>query len=352
MKQLQLKPTGGQTLSIATFGAMQEHTQVCPIVSVGIRLREGYPNVLLSLYVVPTICEPILSQPITASVESHDHLLKLELADSADGSSYLPVDILVGCDYYWDLVTGSVCRGVQGPTAIHTKLGWVLSGPTQSSEAMVQSAACVVTTHLLRVDSQPIDESAQLSEQLRSFWELESLGIREEDKTLYDEFVSHVSFQDGRYKVSLPWKELYNSLPDNYQLSVNRLKGLLRRLRRTPDLLHQYDSTIQDQFSKGIIEPVDSNEETTNLVHYLPHHGVVCTDKATTKLRIVYDASSKTSGPSLNECLCKGSKFNQLILDLLIRFRSYRIALVADVEKAFLMIAVDDKDRDVLKGRT
>ena len=71
-------------------------------------------------------------------------------------------------------------------------------------------------------------------------------------------------------------------------------------------------------------------------------------DKATTKLRVVYDASLKTSGPSLNECLYKGPKFHQLILDLLIRFRSYKVTLIADVEKAFLMIAVDEKDRDVL----
>ncbi len=28
-------------------------------------------------------------------------------------------DVLIGCDYYW------------GPTAIRTKLGWVLSGPTR-----------------------------------------------------------------------------------------------------------------------------------------------------------------------------------------------------------------------------
>ena len=46
---------------------------------------------------------------------------------------------------------------------------------------------------------------------------------------------------------------------------------------------------------------------------------------------MVYDASSKTSGPLLNECLYKGPKF-----------RSYKVALIADVEKAFLMIAVDE----------
>ena len=69
----------------------------------------------------------------------------------------------------------------------------------------------------------------------------------------------------------------------------------------------------------------------------------------TTKLRVVYDASAKSDGPSLNDCLHKGPKFNQLILDLLLRFRSYRIALTADVEKAFLMIAVNEQDRDVLR---
>ena len=67
------------------------------------------------------------------------------------------------------------------------------------------------------------------------------------------------------------------------------------------------------------------------------------------KVRIVYDASSRTSGPSLNNCLHTGPKYNQNILEILLRFRSYPVAVVADVEKAFLMISVDPKDRDVLR---
>ena len=73
-----------------------------------------------------------------------------------------------------------------GLVAIHTKLGWVLSGPTVSLDSALQSSTCIVTTHLLQVDSQPTN-SAQRVEQLRTFWELESLGIHEE-KTLIDEF--------------------------------------------------------------------------------------------------------------------------------------------------------------------
>ena len=77
------------------------------------------------------------------------------------------------------------------------------------------------------------------------------------------------------------------------------------------------------------------NDPKPAQVHYLPHHAVIRRDKSTTKLRIVYDASSRSDGPSLNDCLYKGPKFNQLILDLLLRFRSYKVALTADLEKAF-----------------
>ena len=150
-------------------------------------------------------------------------------------------------------------------------------------------------------------------------------------------------------KVSLPWKEFHEPLPDNYQLSLKRLQGLLCRLRQDPAILKEYDRTIKDQLEKGIIETVQVGEPTSDRVHYLPHHAVVRQEKTTTKLRVVYDASAKSDGPSLNECLRKGPRFNQLILGLLLRFRSYRIALTADVEKAFLMIAIDDKDRDVLR---
>ena len=65
---------------------------------------------------------------------------------------------------------------------------------------------------------------------------------------------------------------------------------------------------------------------------------------------MVYDASAKSiSGPSLNDCLLRGPKFNQLIFDFLVQFCSYRIALTADLEKAFLMVAMEEADQDVLR---
>ena len=58
-------------------------------------------------------------------------------------------------------------------------------------------------------------------------------------------------------------------------------------------------------------------------MHYLPHHGVVRRDALTTKLRVVFDASSRPSSdsPSLNECRYSGPALTATIFNVLLRFR-------------------------------
>ena len=122
----------------------------------------------------------------------------------------------------------------------------------------------------------------------------------------------------------------------------------MSRLRQDKDVFTEYDSIIKSQLKQGIVEAARPSEDMGH-VHYLPHHAVIRHDKETTKLRIVYDASAKTKGPSLNNCLHSGPKFDQKIFNLLLRFRIYPVAMTADIEKAFLMVAVSEKDRDVLR---
>lgn len=76
--------------------------------------------------------------------------------------------------------------------------------------------------------------------------------------------------------------------------------------------MHEYDSIIKTQLRQGIVEEFGHPDSAVSgRVHYLPHHAVVRRDKATTKVRIVYDASARATGCSLNECLHKGPKFEQ-----------------------------------------
>ena len=83
---------------------------------------------------------------------------------------------------------------------------------------------------------------------------------------------------------------------------------------------------------------------------YLPHHPVIRKDKETTNLRVVYDASAKMNGnPPLNDCLYSGPSLLPSFADVLMRFRFHRVALVADIEKAFLMVSISLSDRDALR---
>ena len=69
--------------------------------------------------------------------------------------------------------------------------------------------------------------------------------------------------------------------------------------------------------------------------HYIARHPGFREDKETSKPRIVFNTSAEEKEPSLNGVFCKGPQLTPLILDMLIRFRTYAIALTSNIEKAF-----------------
>ena len=307
---------------IKTFGSEQEDEQVCDVVRIGIQTVAGN-NLELPFFSVPLICEPLSHQPVALCKTTYSHLIHLNLADCHEGHTEVKVDMLIGLDHYWKIATGEVMRGERGPTAISTHLGWVLSGPTHCLDSCT-SAVNVITSHTLKIDSQEVqsqtDEGMDVT--LQQFWDLESLGVKGDDRGTLENFDENIIFKDGRYQVCLPWKETHPALPDNYQLSKKRLLGLLHRLKQRPSTLRDYDATIKEQLSKGIVEQVDKSEPSVlGATYYIPHHAVIRQDKLTTKLHVVYNASAKGDGPSL----------------------------AADIEKAFLMVSMAEKDRDDLR---
>ena len=118
---------------------------------------------------------------------------------------------------------------------------------------------------------------------------------------------------------------------------MKHLHGLLHCLRQTPFVFQEHDHIIH---GRDNTEGRRRGRTGSSKLHYLPHHAVMRHDKQTTKLRIVYDASAKCDEFSLNECLYTGSKFDQSILDILLRFRTQQVALTADIDKAFLMVSM------------
>ena len=111
--------------------------------------------------------------------------------------------------------------------------------------------------------------------------------------------------------------------------------------------LYQIDSLLKANF----IEEVLPHTPKGDIIHYLPHRGVLKRDSKTTSLRIVMDASARANGTSvsLNDCLYTGPNLIVSMCELLLKFRLNKYAAVADVEKAFLNILLKEADRDVFR---
>jgi len=57
-----------------------------------------------------------------------DHLQELQLANPVTKSNNFFISLLIGADYYWQFMGDHIVRG-DGPTAMQSKLGYLLSGP-------------------------------------------------------------------------------------------------------------------------------------------------------------------------------------------------------------------------------
>ncbi|GFY15303.1 integrase catalytic domain-containing protein [Trichonephila clavipes] len=163
-----------------------------------------------------------------------------------------------------------------------------------------------------------IDILWEVDRNLTKFWDLEAIGIKTEsscdpDDQAMQHFKSSVRFNSGRYEVGFPWKGHTQELNDNFSVAEKRVKSLTRRFIRDPTLYIQYSEILKEYESQGIIERILETEKPTDrAVFYLPHQAVFRQESLTTKMRIVFDASSHEDGqPSLNDCIWSDIKSNQ-----------------------------------------
>uniref|UniRef100_A0A1I7V959 Reverse transcriptase domain-containing protein n=1 Tax=Loa loa TaxID=7209 RepID=A0A1I7V959_LOALO len=132
---------------------------------------------------------------------------------------------------------------------------------------------------------------------------------------------SLITDKEGRCVVSWPWKNQEIAPAKGYGLTWGRLRTTIRRLEKSPELLECYDEYIKTLLEERIIERI-KNQNKTWRVSYLPHQAVIISQKSTTKLRVVFDASAKTNeGLSLNKCLYRGPAMMPSLVGILLRAR-------------------------------
>ena len=94
--------------------------------------------------------------------------------------------------------------------------------------------------------------------------------------------------------------------------------------------------------------PLYDLEKSSQKVFYLPTHAVKKQSSTTTKIKAVFDSSAKSStGVSLNDTLLVGPTIHPPLLDVLLRFRLHRVALVPDVSHMYRAIELTKPNRDL-----
>ncbi|XP_068713173.1 uncharacterized protein [Montipora foliosa] len=137
------------------------------------------------------------------------------------------------------------------------------------------------STHVLKIESTEISD---MKDDLQKFWDLETLGIKEDETSVYDKFSNDITFTRKRYQVKLPFKDNQPMLPDNYTVALRRLTTTNKKLKNQPEILEQYDGVIREQLHSGVVEMVPQDQiPPPGDVHYLPHRTVVRLDRETTK---------------------------------------------------------------------
>ncbi|XP_050324432.1 uncharacterized protein LOC126755732 [Bactrocera neohumeralis] len=263
------------------------------------------------------------------------YLRGIDLADNQFGTPGV-IDVLIGADVWGRLIEGEVIGGrPDEPFAQRTRFGWVVFGPAAVTFPSTESLLTLTTS----LDT----EDYRLEELVSKFWQMEEIAVvddlpQHECEQIFE--TTHSRTLDGRYMVQLPLRRKATELGDSYTLALQQFHRLERRMVADPVLRENYISFMREYAALDHMEIVQPPYNHTNC-YYIPHHAV------TAKFRVVFNASAPTStGISLNDVQLVGPTVQDSLSSILLRFRRYRVAITADIEKMFRQVLVAPEHRD------
>ena len=293
---------------------------------------------LTNVLIVPSI--PVTYPTRTLDLKGYPHLADIPI-NSIKGD--IRVDVLIGMDHGQALMPLEVRSSAdkRQPYAVRTLFGWCLNGPLPGGNGGD------VTANFVKVE--------QINNDLVNLWNIEREIDDEtkswscEDHQVVDLWEKEMAFKDGHYYLPIPWRNGTPNLPCNRRSAVSRLHSLVKRLKHTNEF-DKYEEKLLEMVSKGYAEEVPNEELNVNdgSVWYLPHHGVRSASKPG-KLRIVFDCAAKHAGVSLNGECFQGPDLISKLLHVILRFRQFPIAIMADIEAMYHQVKIPLKDRNALR---
>ena len=237
--KLELKWLQKEIISVVTFGSTKPKEIESHVVEIKLPLKAG-TSFNLTANVIPEITRFIHRSPVRSGKAAF--LWKnLPLADSIPSERENSIiELLMGSDYYLELITAEKIELEPGLYLLGSKLGWILSGRFEKRACNESNASMLIFTCPNQTTLEPVllsEISLVLSDQnIDEFWHLESIGIKDllidaDDNKALQHFSDTVTFMDNQYHVTWPWRDdVINELPEYFEFATGRLRSLLKRL--------------------------------------------------------------------------------------------------------------------------
>lgn len=161
-----------------------------------------------------------------------------------------------------------------------------------------------------------ICQLTNLENQITKFWIVEELEAKHPNSKEEVECEMHFKKMiyrnaDGRYTVSLPFRDTGTRLGESRSVALKCLLDLERKFDRNATFKAEYTRAFEQYLTSNHISEVDDPKDDG---YYLPHHAIFKESSETTKIRIVFDASAKTNtGVSLNDALMVGPTIQNFV---------------------------------------
>ena len=346
VKLCQPKKRCQEYISYSSFGGERANTpRLSSVYDLQLLDMQGETHIL-SAAEMPVICAPLVRTCVPQEIL--EYFSHVSMADDYSRNRYLEVDILVGIDFYWKLIGTSPAVHREGLVALPSVFGYILSGCWTSTPTLIQTAQ-------LLCSQRPCEEN------MANFWNLETVGIMPKESLqgtidknpILTRFNEELEYSPSlqRYQVALPFKKSFSAddMVNNIGIAVKRLYCLHKKLGPESTLLRKHYEVLQEYEDEKIVEAVPQDEIHKSYgVYYMPHRPIVKESSQSTRVRPVFDCSSKSyNGMSLNDLLETGPSLNPDLVSIMIRFRCWPVALSGDVIKAFLQIYTKPLYRDL-----
>ena len=249
--------------------------------------------------------------------------------------------ILIGLNHSHLIVPVGRRLGGEGrPTAIKTKLGWLIFGNIS------KTVECgMIMIH---------DEEKDLNDQLQKYFAVEDFGVKvskdlESKETLQTKAIINktMKYHNGRYEIGLLWRDNQFQFPDSYNYALQRLSKVEKGLRQSPELKEWIVNTFKEYENKRYIRKLTASEleQPNNRVFYLPHFVTINKNKVPPKPRLVFDAKAKIHGTSFNSALLPGPDQTTSLYGMLVRFREGAVAVCGDIKEMFHQVKIRKQDQ-------